>query len=603
MKQGVLRVYLGAAPGVGKTYKMLNEAWRRAQRGTDVVIGWVDTHGRSGTAAQIRSMEIIPPKTLTHRNQDLQEMDTEAIIKRRPAVVLVDEFAHTNAQGSKNEKRWQDVMELLENGIDVITTLNIQHLESLGDVVSAITGVIQHETVPDTIVREASQIEFVDMTPEALQRRLAHGDVYPKERIDIALANYFRLGNLVALRELALLWVADNVEDQLQAYRTRHGIDTPWETKERILVGLTASEAGEHLIRRAARMARRTKGDLIGVHIILDDYQSSQYKNSALDKTRNLLEQLGGIYKEVIGTDIADTLIEVAKMENITQIVIGSSHRSKLARLLNGSVVNDIIDKSGDMIDVHVISHSNIRKSHTTQSEPAIPTEPSIKLISGFIDNKTVSIRRKMMGLLFAATSLPLLTSILVSIRKQLTVGSVSLMFIIPIVITTAIGGAIPGLLSGLIAFFVVNWYFTPPIGTFSIASERDITALSIFILVAIVINILVDRAARKSNEAIKMRSHAMALSRTTTAILQEVDPIHTIIKEIERNFLIQGLSLVEHAKDKEDYQVIISSGIGPPQTKEEATLTLPLSEKQTLFLSYDNISIQDQEILKTFNS
>ncbi len=602
MGKGVLRVYLGAAPGVGKTYKMLNEAWRRSQRGTDVAIGWVDTHGRSGTTAQIRDMEVIPPKIFMHREQEFREMDTDAIISRHPMVVLVDEFAHTNATGSKNEKRWQDVVELLENGIDVITTLNIQHLESLGDVVAAITGVIQHETVPDTVVREADQIEFVDMTPEALQRRLAHGDVYPKERIDMALANYFRLGNLVALRELALLWMADNVEEQLQSYRTRHGIDIPWETKERILVGLTGSAESEHLIRRAARMARRTKGDLLGVHIILEDDQNPQYQNSILDKTRSLLEHLGGVYKEVIGTEIADTLIEVAKIENVTQIVIGSSHRNKWRRLLNGSVVNDIIDKSGDMIDVHVISHSNVRKN-TPERRGQGTDKKRAKLINGFVDNKTVSIRRKLMGLGFAAVALPILTAVLVSIRQQLTVGNVSLIFIIPIVITTAIGGAMPGLLSGFIAFFVVNWYFTPPIGTFSIASGRDITALSIFIIVTVIINILVDRAARKSNEAIRMRSHAMALSRTTTAILQENDPLDVIIKEIERNFLVNGLSLVENSTDGGAYKILMSSGVNPPTTAEEATFTLPLSDKQTLLLAGPELSVQDQEMLKTFTN
>ncbi len=595
----MLRVYLGAAPGVGKTYKMLNEGWRRTQRGTDVVIGWVDTHGRPGTKAQIRDMEIIPSKIMHYRQQEFYEMDTAAIIARRPAVALVDEFAHSNVGGSKNEKRWQDIGEILDAGIDVITTLNIQHLESLSDVVAAITGVIQHETVPDVLVRKADQIEFVDMTPEALQRRLAHGDVYPKERIDMALANYFRLGNLVALRELGLLWMADNVDEQLQSYRTRHGIDSPWETKERILVGLTGIGDGEHLIRRAARMARRTKGDLIGVHIITDDYPSKR-QDMHLGEMRDLLEQLGGIYKEVIGVEIADSLIEVAKLENITQIVIGSSHKPKWQKLLNGSIVNEIIDKSGDMIDVHVISHSNTRKHKDT-----IPTpKHHLSILQHFINRikkvRMVGRRQQLQGLLFLIIVLPLLTIILVTLRNQFTVGAVSLIYIVPVVIATAIGGALPGLLSGFIGFFLLNWYFTPPIGTFSIASGRDITALTIFIFTAIIINILVAKAAKKSNEALRIRSHAAALSRATTALLNEDDPLPILIQEIERSFLLDGLSIIEDSGGGGN-KILASSGYNPPSKLEEATFAFPISDTKTIFLKCAEFNSQDKEILEIF--
>ncbi|HUX70930.1 MAG TPA: histidine kinase, partial [Cellulomonadaceae bacterium] len=239
MPRGELRVYLGAAPGVGKTYAMLDEGHRRAQRGSDVVIGFVEPHGRAHTQAQIGDLEVVPRKSVGYRGTVFEEMDVDAVLARRPKVALVDELAHTNVPGGRNAKRWQDVEEMLAAGITVITTLNIQHLESLNDVVEKITGVVQRETVPDAVVRAAEQVELVDMTAEALRRRMAHGNVYGPEKVDAALANYFRIGNLTALRELALLWLADKVETQLDRYRGDHDISKVWETRERVVVALT----------------------------------------------------------------------------------------------------------------------------------------------------------------------------------------------------------------------------------------------------------------------------------------------------------------------------------------------------------------------------
>src|SRR5712691_767815 len=268
--RGQLRIYLGAAAGVGKTYAMLSEGHRRADRGSDVVVAFTETHGRPQTAALLDGLEVIPRQRISYRGGSFEEMDTDAVIARHPQIALVDELAHTNVPGSRHEKRWQDVQDLLEAGIDVISAVNIQHLESLNDVVEQITGIPQRETVPDAIVRAADQVELVDMTPEALRRRMAHGNIYASDKVDAAIGNYFRVGNLAALRELALLWMADRVDESLQDYRDRHGIAGRWETKERVLVSLTGAPNGEHLIRRAARMAMRTRGELIGVHVTPD---------------------------------------------------------------------------------------------------------------------------------------------------------------------------------------------------------------------------------------------------------------------------------------------------------------------------------------------
>src|SRR6476660_5135963 len=260
MARGTLRIYLGAAPGVGKTVAMLSEAHRRRERGTDVVVGLVETHGRTFTAQLLEGLERIPTRAMEYRGSTFRELDVDAVIPRRPRVVLIDELAHTNVPGSRHAKRWEDIEEVLDAGIDVISTVNIQHLESLNDVTEAITGVRQRETVPDHVVRSADQIELVDMSPQSLRRRMAHGNVYAADKIDAALSRYFREGNLTALRELALLRLADRVDEGLERYRDQHEIEATWATRERIVVPVTGGPESSTLMRRAARIATRRSG-------------------------------------------------------------------------------------------------------------------------------------------------------------------------------------------------------------------------------------------------------------------------------------------------------------------------------------------------------
>ena len=359
MARGRLRVYLGAAPGVGKTYAMLAEGQRRRARGTDVVGALVETHGRRLTAALADGLELVPRRSMSYRGASLTEMDTDAVLARRPQVALVDELAHTNVPGCRNTKRWQDVDELLDAGIDVITTLNIQHLESLNDVTEQITGVTQHETVPDEVARRAEQIELVDMTPEALRRRMAHGNVYPPDRVDAALTHYFRPGNLTALRELALLWLADRVEEGLQRYRAEHGIAAPWEARERIVVGVAGERGDQAIIRRAARIAARSPGsDLIAVHVTPDDGLPAGDK-TVLDNQRALVASLGGSFRQVPGRDVAGALLEFAQAENATQMVLGASRRSRFVTLIAGKSTPTRLARRAGHIDVHLVSHED----------------------------------------------------------------------------------------------------------------------------------------------------------------------------------------------------------------------------------------------------
>ncbi len=400
--RGELRIYLGSAAGVGKTYAMLSEGHRRAERGTDVVIGFVETHGRAHTEALIEGLEVIPRARLPYRDTTFEEMDLDAVLARKPQIALVDELAHTNVPGSRHEKRWEDVEDLLQAGIDVISTVNIQHLESLNDVVEKITGVPQRETVPDAVVRAADQVELVDMTAEALRRRMAHGNIYAADKIDAALNNYFRPGNLTALRELALLWLADKVDEGLQRYRAAHHISDTWEARERVVVALTGGPEGVTLIRRAARIAARSSGgDLLAVHVTQSDGLTGA-DPAALAAQRRLVESLGGSYHQVVGDDIPQALLTFARAENATQLVLGASRRSWLSALLTGPGFGArTIRGSGD-IDVHIVTHSHMGRGR------GLPRAGG-----------GLTLRRQVAGYVLAAVLAPLLTIILTSVRER----------------------------------------------------------------------------------------------------------------------------------------------------------------------------------------
>src|SRR6201987_2925147 len=358
--RGHLRIYLGSAAGVGKTYAMLNEGHRRAERGANVVVGFAEPHARPHTIALLDGLEVIPRATLDYRGATFEEMDVAAVLARHPEIALVDELAHTNVPGSRNEKRWQDVAELLDAGIDVISAVNVRHLESVIDVVEQITGVPQRETVPDAVVRAADQVELVDMTAEALRRRMAHGNIYPPEKIDAALTNYFRAGNLTALRELALLWLADKVDEGLQKYRAEHDIKKTWEARERVVVAVTGGPEGDTLIRRAARIAARSAGgDLLAVHVTKSDGLTGA-DPAALAAQRRLVESVGGTYHQVVGDEISEALLTCARAENATQLVPGASRRGWLLALLTGPGIGARTIHDSGAIDVHIVTHSQV---------------------------------------------------------------------------------------------------------------------------------------------------------------------------------------------------------------------------------------------------
>lgn len=354
--KGSLKIFLGYAPGVGKTYSMLNEANRRASRNQKVVIGCVETHGRKDTLEQIKNLYIVPKKQIEYNDKLLEEMDTEAIINLKPDVVLIDELAHTNVPGSKHSKRYEDVEEILNHGISVITTLNIQHLESLNDVMRQITGINVRETVPDRLVEDAEEVVVVDITPEALQNRLKRGDIY-KTEIDRALKNFFRKGNLNALRELTLRQTAEEVDEDLEEYMKEHGIKENWYTAERVMVCISSNESSRKLIRRGARIAKKYKCQWIVVEVICTHFFAAKLTDKdkeMLEKHKALAKNLGAEIVTLKGKSISKALVNFALEKHITQIIIGHSNRSTLETITRGSTVYKLL-KQAKNIEIHVI--------------------------------------------------------------------------------------------------------------------------------------------------------------------------------------------------------------------------------------------------------
>jgi two-component system, OmpR family, sensor histidine kinase KdpD len=356
---GRFRIYLGSAAGVGKTCAMLDEGWRRHHRGADVVVGFVETHGRPHTAELIRDVPVVPRKIVEYRGATFEEMDVDGVLARRPEVVLVDELAHTNVPGSgRHEKRWQDVLDLLDAGIAVISTVNIQHLESLADAVEAITGVQIRERVPDWVVRRADQLELIDSSADQLRRRMLHGNIYRTDKVSQALTGFFKTENLVALRELALRFVADETEEELLRYLQNHHPGAVWETTERIMVAVTGAPGGDGIVRRAARMARRVKGDLLAVHVTGVDGSGDA---SGLAAVKQLVDDVGGHWHEVAGDDPARTVVTFAVEHHITQIVVGATRRSRWEEWHRGSVVRKVLRFAAETgIDVHVIARRDV---------------------------------------------------------------------------------------------------------------------------------------------------------------------------------------------------------------------------------------------------
>lgn len=577
-RRGRLRIYVGYAPGVGKTYAMLAEARRRRDRGTDVVIGSVQPHGREPIDVLAGDLEIVPPRMITEGGAASEEMDVDAVIARDPQLAVVDELAHRNLPGSRNANRWRDVEELLAAGIDVTSTVNVHHLESLREVVERITGAAPVDTVPDSLVRTADQLQLVDMTPQALLRRMANGDVFPPERVDAALARLFREDTLARLRELALLWMADRVDEELNAVPTGpQPTDVP-RVRERILVGVSGRGGDDVVVRRAARMAARRGGDLLVVHVIP---RSGHSTVADLEAVRMLADRVGGRYEEVVGRDIAESLLEVARAEAVTLVVLGTSERSWLAGILRRSVINEVIKRSGT-IDVQVISQGS--------TMPRVMTTPQV---SGLSRN------RQVIASAAGASVLIVLTAILAVVASQVAPSTVMLLYL-TVVVGVAFGGGLrPAVPAAVASVLLINWYFTPPVHTWKIADREDVVALVVFIVVAVSVSVLVDREARHRAEAQHRRAEAEALARLTARVAAEDDPLPGLVEHLRTTFGLGAVSVLRKAEG--GWERDGAAGVDPPGDPDDADQTVELGRGSVLALRGDRLPADALQLLSAF--
>lgn len=571
-KRGQLRVLLGAAPGVGKTFTMLEEGRRLLGNGKDVVVGIVETHGRAATAAMTAGIPAVPRTRIEHRGVTLEEMDLQAVLDRRPEIALVDELAHTNAPGSKNDKRWQDVEELLVAGIDVISTLNIQHIESLNDVVEQITGVPQRETVPDSFLRGAEQIEVVDLAPQALRDRLSGGFVYPAERIDAALSNYFRLGNLTALRELALIWLADEVDQALKGYRKDHGIDSTWEARERVVVALTGGPEGETLLRRGARIAARSAGgELIAVHITSQDGLRSG-NPATLAEQRALVEKLNGTYHQVIGEDIPTALVEFARSVNATQLVLGASRRGRVTAAFTGPGIGaTVVRESGD-IDVHMVNHAAAGKRFT------------LPPLTGALTRK-----RRILGFVVALLGGPALTGLLSLFRSEDSITTDVLSYQLLVVIVALVGGIWPALFAAVLSGITLDFLFIEPLYTIHIHQPHHLLSLVLYVLIASLVSFVVDRAARYTRAARRSAAESELIQTIAGSVLRGDNAIQALIDRTREAFQLPGVRLMRG----ED--VLARSGEPLPDNHHAS---IRITDDTTLELHGPDLAASEQRLL-----
>ncbi|MER6271820.1 sensor histidine kinase KdpD [Streptomyces sp900105755] len=584
MARGKLRIYLGAAPGVGKTYAMLSEAHRRVERGTDCVVAFVEHHDRQRTEVMLHGLEQIRRRELDHRGAVFTEMDVDAVLHRAPAVALVDELAHTNVPGSRNAKRWQDVEELLAAGIDVISTVNIQHLESLGDVVESITGVRQRETVPDEVVRRADQIELVDMSPQALRRRMAHGNIYTSDKVDAALSNYFRPGNLTALRELALLWVADRVDEYLKQYRNEHQVSAIWGSRERIVVGLTGGPEGRTLIRRAARLAEKgAGGEVLAVYISRSDgLTSASPKELAVQRT--LVEDLGGTFHHVVGEDIPAALLDFARGVNATQIVLGSSRRKAWQYVLGPGVGATVARESGPDLDVHIVTHGEAGKGR------GLPVARGARLGRGRI------IAGWLVGLAGPAVMAVLLNTVDLGLANDM------LLFLTLTVAAALLGGLFPALASAAFGSLLLNYFYTPPLHRLTIADPKNIVAIVIFFGVALSVASVVDLAARRTHQAARLRAESEILSFLAGNVLRGETSLEELLERVRETFGMESAALLERASDVEPWSCAGRAGFGPAlERPEDGDVDMPIGDHMALALTGRVLPAEDRRVLAAF--
>jgi two-component system sensor histidine kinase KdpD len=517
-----LKVFVGAAPGVGKTYAMLQAARERLRDGVDIVVGIVETHGRVETEALLEGLETVPRRQLEYRGQRLAEMDLDAILARRPDVVLVDELAHTNALGSRHPKRWMDVQELLDADIDVYTTVNVQHLESLNDVVAQITGVRVRETVPDRILDRADEVKLIDLPPEELTQRLREGKVYIPEQAERALRNYFQPANLTALRELALRETAEHVDEQMQAHRRMRAPADTWAVTDRILVGVGPGRNSERLVRAARRMAERRGAPWLAVFVEPPRFADRpEPERERVHRALRLAEQLGGEATTIPGGVVADDLLRVARERNVSEIILGKPTRPGWQRVWSGSIVDDVIRNSG-AIDVRVVSGDRLEREG---SAPSLRTEPRR--------------RRMLFGWAFGVAAVSGAAALASLLTHTFALDDPSMVFLAAVLLTAVVGGLGPSIMASILGVVVWDFLFVDPVLTLTVTQPQDLLSLVVFLLVAVLTSELMSRARDQAEAAQRRERRATTLYAFTreVAAAAGIEQLLSVAQHVSRVF------------------------------------------------------------------
>jgi two-component system, OmpR family, sensor histidine kinase KdpD len=532
-----LRIFFGFAPGVGKTYRMLQIARELAAHGADVVAGVVETHGRSETAALVQGLPVLPRRRVAYRGRVLEEFDLESALSRRPGLIVVDELAHSNAEGSRHDKRWQDVLDLLDAGIDVFTTMNVQHVESLNDVVAAITRIQVRETVPDTMLERADEIELVDISPEQLLQRLQEGKVYLRDSASRAAEHFFQRGNLLALRELALRQTAVHVESEVLEYRERHGVDEPWATSERVLVSVGPSPASARLVRAGKRMAAGLRAPWVAASVEATHRPPLRLRDrERLEAHLRLAESLGASVVRLQGPDITSPLLDYARRHNVTRLILGKPTHARILDRLRGSLLDHVVRASGD-IDVHVISGDHVTQTNVEPfATPEQRTSPSVRSYA------------------LAALLVALSTGVGALIRAVYPVPDVEMLYLLSVMIAASQLGRGPSLLAAVLSVLAFDFFFVPPTLTLAVRDANHILTFAMMFAVGSSLSALTTRLRRQEQAARAREDRSTTLytlSRSLGALLDPARAAQVVARQAADSFEASATVLMAEADGK----------------------------------------------------
>jgi two-component system, OmpR family, sensor histidine kinase KdpD len=584
--RGKLHVFLSVAPGAGKTYAMLAEGRRLADSGVDVVVGLAETHGRGDTDAMATALEQVPQRQVGYRGTTFAELDVDALLARHPQVVLVDELAHACVPGGLHAKRWEDVQELLDAGIDVITALNVQHLESLNDAVEAVTSVRQEETVPDAVVTAADRVEFIDITPQQLRRRISGGGVLA-DRAETALGGFYTPEHLAALRSLALGWLDERDLLDAAARAALSGTAIPAVSPERVVVALTGAPEGEHVLRRAAQIAASVRGELIGVHV-REPSGLAEAEPAWLAGQRRLLAELGGRYEELAGIDVATTIVDYARAESARQLVLGATRWSRRRELLHGSVINKAIRAAGP-IEVHVIPARRPPRHVEPASIGALPPPRSVQLPGP----------RRTAAWALAVIAPVAITAALIPLRSSLGLAGALLCALVAVVGVALLGGLRPALLATVTGVLAADFFYTQPLYSFRVAHAVDVVGLITFVVVAAAVGGLVDRLTRQGLQAAQAEAEAEDLARLAADAMTESARIAETIGAIRDVFDLDGVAVLH--RDGTDWHADASAGRARLSNPDDADYSVELADGRVLAITGRRLSIKNAPLLNMF--